>query len=143
MNTAELPLIRPCSCGEILALLHGMWDPDTGQIEYQMALEGDAEQIILWAQMAVESVYASRDGAVADYRRQGLLPYHDLLNTDGQIIGAGTHLPGREPIPGLTAAQQQVYAQVMAEALRQDNYADFHRVLAEAGILPPLRPLFR
>ncbi len=44
MNIDELPLTRACSCGEILALLHEVWDPDTGQIEYQMALEGAAEQ---------------------------------------------------------------------------------------------------
>jgi hypothetical protein len=137
MNTAELPLIRSCSCGDHLALLHGVWDPDTGQIEYQMALESEAEQLGLWAHLAIESVYASQDGAVADYRREGRRPYHDLLHADGRREVVGQHPPGAEPIPGLTAAQQQVYEQVLAEALQQDNYGDFHQVLARAGLLTP------
>jgi hypothetical protein len=140
MDNFALPLIRPCSCGTPLALLHGVWDPDTRQVEYLLALEGDVAQIIRWAQAAVETVYASSAAAAAAYRGEGLLPDHDVLRLDGQVAVAGPHPPGPRPIPGRTTAPQRVDEQVMAEALRQDNYGDFHRVLAEAGLLSPLRP---
>lgn len=109
MDPLELPLMRECSCGELLMLLHAVPDPDMETPYYYTALEGGVEQMVLWAETAVASVYAASAGEVAAYHETGAPPVHDLLALDGQVICAGDHRPPGVPYDAVAASAYAAY----------------------------------
>ena len=143
MDLLALPLQRPCSCGASLGLLFGIREDPADPLDYALVLEGDWDQMVWWAEHAVETWYAASARALAAFCADRVPPVHDLLDATGTTAVVGTHRPDLHAARNTAAAQEARYAAVMAIALQQDNYRDFHRVLAEAGLLEPLprRPL--
>ena len=138
MDLLALPLQRLCSCGVSLGLLFGIREDPADPLDYALVLEGDWDQMVWWAEHAVETWYAASARALAAFCADGVLRVHDLLHADGTMVVPGTHRPYLPAARNTAAAQEARYAAVMAIALQQDNYRDFHRVLAEAGLLEPL-----
>ncbi|MDQ2807604.1 MAG: hypothetical protein M3Z04_11940 [Chloroflexota bacterium] len=140
LDLLELPLWRACSCGTSLGLLLGVRPAPDSALEYSLLLEDGWESMVWWATHAEATCYAAAARVASAFYEDGIPPVHDLLDSTGTPVVLGTHRPDLHLAHDPIAAHAAQYAPVWAEALQQDNYGDFHRVLAEAGLLEPLPP---
>ncbi len=140
LDLLELPLWRECSCGASLGLLLRVRPAPDSALEYSLLLEGHWESMVWWATHAETSCYAAAARVATAFYEDGIPPVHDLVAADGTRVVLGTHRPDLHAARDPVAAHAAQYAAVWEDALQQDNYGDFHRVLAEAGLLDPLPP---